>query len=275
MQAKIGKQAAAFSFLFVLAVALVRERASAAGDVIAAMPRTEKWNESATSDGFAARWLRNHLEIGLRFTRVELDDPVREEGFVGTIDTLTEQQSAIPYNVVLGLRYNAYLGIDMAWDRLRAEARTDSDNHHADGAFTDNGPTFMLVGSYPLPYGLTPYVECGLHLATADFDAEQWWALGYASPASHASLGSPGTSRGGLRRHMATESDSATGFAWGAGLLIALSEHCRLDLAVRHLDIDAETHFYITQGGQLLHERGLHPIPLSYTAYCVGMRYAF
>lgn len=290
MQATIREHAAAVLCLCALAGVCGRQAAAAATTnspaaaaatgAAAALPAGAPSEAAAlpdtdVADGFGPRWMRDRLEIGLRFAQVKLDDPAHEAGFVGTINELREDQSSLPYNVVLGLRYNSYLGMNMMWDSLRAETHTDSDNRHSDGAFTDDGPTFTLVGSYPLPHGLTPYVECGLHLVSADFDAEQWWALGYSSPSAYASLGSPGVSRGGLRRYMETESDSATGFAWGAGLLIALSEHCRLDLAVRHLEADAEAHFYIKQGGQMLHDRGLHAIPLSYTAYCVGMRYAF
>jgi opacity protein-like surface antigen len=283
MQTTIAKHAAVILCLCAFAGAEGQQTAPAATTTNVAVdvspaavtPRTATRPAAADADGFVERWLSNRLEIGLRFAQVKLDDPTREDGFVGTINELSEDRSSLPYNVVLGLRCNSYLGMNMMWDSLRAKTHTTSDNRHSDGAFTDDGPTFTLVGSYPLPHGVTPYVECGLHLVSADFDAEQWWALGYASPSSHASLGSPGVSRGGLRRYMETESDSATGFAWGLGLLIALSEHCRLDLAVRHVEADGEAHFYIKQGGQMLHDRGLHSIPLSYTAYCVGMRYAF
>lgn len=227
------------------------------------------------AEDHAGRWWRERFEIGLRSSLVKLDDPTSEKGFIGTITKLDEEQSAAPRNLLLAYNFNRWFSLAFAWDQTSAKAVTSTADRHVDGEFEERGPTFTLVARYPLPRGITPYLEAGVHFISMDFDTASWWGLGYASPADYRALGSPGVPRHGKRRYLDTDAESSAGFIFGGGVLFSLSEHWRLDLAVRHIDADAESHFYITQGDRVLEDKGVFKVPFSHTVYSAGLRYLF
>lgn len=221
-----------------------------------------------------ADWLDGHLDLGLRFATVELDDPEKTDGFIGTITQLDVEQESFPYHAVALLRFNRWLGFSLAWDQMQAEAITDTDDHHHDGVFESKGPVCSLVAEYEFPYHIQPYLEAGVYFGEASFEAEPWWGLGYATSDDWELLGRQSTLRNGKRRVIDTTS-SGPGFEYGGGVLVRFSDAWAIDLAFRHLDAEADAHFYIKQGSRIISDHETITLPLSYTVLSAGLRYLF
>ena len=228
--------------------------------------------------GFYEQWVQDRLEMGLHFSVVALQSPNKwndatGQGFVGTISHLDEEQSFWPYNLSIAYFLNPYFGIDLQWERLEAKAVTNTDDHHVDGTYKANGPSFLLVGRLPLEYGLAPYVEAGLNVPSVDFESEDWWRLGYLAPADY----EPGSGKHylGKTRYMDTDADGVACFTAALGMLWEFRDQWSLDLNLRYVDVNATSHHYSTEKNGDVNDHGDNPIPLAYMAFGAGVVYRF
>lgn len=237
----------------------------------------------ATTRLFYDSHICNHLEIGLRWGYPLLDKPTKydaslEWGFIGTISELKEQVPWYPYNVVISYNFNEWFALGFAWDSLTVTAHTQHTlDKHNDGEFTTKGPTLTAILTIPdiLDNQLVPYGEIGFNYASAKFDANQWWEYGYPSPDEYKALNCPDSLYQGKHRRIDTKADTKFGLVLGIGAKYYLTEHFCLDLSYRHISADAKCHYYFRKAGRKVHDTGITKLPLDYSLFAFGVRYAF
>ena len=249
-----------------VAAGLVR---SAAGAAPAAIPEPA---------GFRETWLRDRLELGVRFSGVFLLDsdrwdPATGKGLVGTIGHLDEEQTAMPYNVSIAYFPVPRFGLVARWERMEAAAVTHTEDHHVDGTYTAHGASLLVAGRWPLACGLVPYAEAGLHFPQVDFEEADWWRLGYSSPAAYAA--SDGAPNHGHVRHMDTWEKDSVCFAASAGASWFFNGRWGLDANVRYVGVDGVSHHYSVDAGRRVNDYGSRTVPLSYVAVGAGAVYRF
>ncbi len=245
--------------------------------VLAPRPDVERQPSGEAKTWFAEEqesWLTGHLELGLRVSQNKLDTTTDTDGsFIGTIDELKVEDDLTPYNVVVAVNLNRWFGMEGQWDQVEAKTFTDTEDNHSDGSFIADGPCLAFCLRWPATRYLTPYVEGGWAFLKADFDEEAWWALGYASPDDYVQDGSPSESPNGKTRDFVVENEKGTLLAFGA--MVRLYHAWWLDFQVRQVDLDADVHYTISVDDNVIDDRGVTTIPLSYTATSLGVRYAF
>lgn len=236
-----------------------------------------------SGESFYDSYIKGHLEIGLRWASHELDTPTKYDpktglAFIGTISELQEDDSFALYPVIT-YNFTKWFGFGFTWDSLSATAHTAHTNDkHNDGEFTTKGPTLSAILTIPLFDGkFVPYGEIGGNFASADFDAEYWWEYGYGSPADYQSMGSPkdGRPRNGKHRVIEAKEATKTGLVYGYGAKLYFTENLCLDLAYRHVNADADTLFYVRSSGRRITAAVPTKIPLDYSMFTAGLRYAF
>ena len=228
--------------------------------------------------GLYEKWIPGRLELGARFSGVCLLDSDRwdsatGQGIVGTIGHLDEEQTAVPYNVSVAYFPVPRIGLVARWERMEAAAVTHTDDHHVDGTYRAQGASVLLAGRWPLACGLVPYAEAGLHFPQVDFEPEDWWRLGYSSPADYAA--SDGASNHGHVRHMETWEEDSVCFAAGAGASWFFGPHWGVDANVRYVGVEGISHHYSVDDGQRINDYGSRSVPLTYLAIGVGAVYRF
>lgn len=236
-------------------------------------------------DTFYESYICNHLEIGIRWGFPKIDhakkwDGKRDWGFIGTISELQEDIPAIPHNLVINYFFTEWIGMGFAWDSLKATAHTGyTVDRHDDGQFATRGPTLTLVLSVPdvLEGRLVPYAEVGANFPYAEFNAGYWWEYGFSSPGDYKEAGSPTNHkpRNGKHRYIDTREKSKIGLVYGAGAKYFLTQHLCLDFSLRHINADAESHFYYTIGHKIAGDHDPEKVSLDYTVFAAGLRYAF
>jgi opacity protein-like surface antigen len=226
-------------------------------------------------------WLAGHLELGLRGDRFSLRTRTRErinadgdrEGFVGTINELEEQQDLAPFKPVIAWMPLSWVGLELAWHSLTARTRSFSPDP-TDGDFVLKGPTLQLILRYPNATVFTPYGGLGWAFYSVDFDHAAWWHHGYSSYVEWLAQGQPDTSRNGLQRRFDTDSNTR-GVMLTAGCLANVTEHWAVDFHVRSVRADADSHYTLWVGDQLIDDRGTTTFPFDHYAFSLGVRYQF
>jgi opacity protein-like surface antigen len=256
--------------------------ASAAAERYAKNTRTSSPSSSGSGwDGFYDNFIARRLEIGWRAAIPRLDKDHRwnaqkGEGFLGTMADFDLIDHVYFTNFILQYNILSFLGLSLTWDQVGVVAVTQTDDRHKDGEWKEHGPTLTAVLSTPRLFDhLQAYAEIGPHFSFATFDDYTWWGKGWASPADWAYWGSPSTSNKGYTRHIDAKADSPVTLAWGFGLKLFLTENFVVDAAYRHIDADIDAHFTTRIKGHLQHEQGRYTVPLSYSEFCVGLRWAF
>lgn len=244
-------------------------------------------------------WLGDRLHVGIRSTSYDFVDDLSRIGqgeenyFVGTIDEMQDIQDESWGNITLGIYLNRNLGLEYHRDEVRARAFTDSEDNHSDGDFVVDGNVFSVVARLPLDQVLhgihyvfewprhdqgweydllarfVPYVGIGLGNLDASFEAETWWAHGYASPESWEELGSPpDTIRNDHVREMQVSGD--TGRYERHGLSVRLVDNLYFDMNWSSVEVTLAVDYYLD--GEY---RASGTIPMDYESKNVGIRYFF
>ena len=213
-----------------------------------------------------------HLELGTRITHFVLVDE-DDDSFLGSIDHLGDEQDYLPYKLFADYLFNPYFGVELTYDRVEAVAKTSADDNHTDGNFVLDGPILTAFGRYPNDSICTPFAGAGVAYFQADFEAQDWWGLGYSSPADYASVGSPNEPRGGKTREL--NPDDALGFVVTAGSAFKISEHWSADLYARYMTIETDVEFLIKQNGDVIDDNGTTTVPFDNFAFGAGVKYVF
>ena len=257
--------------------------ASAAAERYAKNTRTSSSPSTGNPewDGFYDRFIARRVEIGWRAAIPRLDEDHRwnartGEGFLGTMADFDLVDHVYFTNFILQYNILPFLALSLAWDQVGAAATTHTEDHHKDGEWKEHGPTLTAVLSTPRIFDiLQAYAEIGPHFPTATFDAETWWANGWASNSDWREFGSPSAPRNDYTRHIDAKADSSVTLAWGLGLKLFLNENFAIDAAYRHIDADIDAHYTTRIKGRLHGDNGRYTVPLSYSEFCVGLRWAF
>lgn len=243
--------------------------------------------------------LGDRIHIGLRSMTFSLEDTSRAgQGFdnyyLGTIDELHEIQDSSLANVTLGFYPIRNLGIEYRRDEVRARTTTDTDDNHSDGDFVVDGPVFLGIARLPLDQIVTlfnqssvddaykdgatyniarriiPYIGIGKAGLEGEFQADTWWANGYASPAAWESLGSPeGVIRNGHTREIKV-TDEDVGIYLVYGLSLRVIDNFYADFSFSQVDVDLSADYSLDGAYQYT-----RTIPMSYSSTSLGIRYYF
>jgi len=223
----------------------------------------------ATSTSFLA----GHLELGTRITHFILVDEDDSSGFLGSIDHLGDEQDYIPYKLYADWLFCPYCGLELTWDHVGAIAKTSAADNHTDGKFVLDGPILTAIGRYPNSSVFQPYAGLGAAFYMTDFEAEDWWALGFASPQDFADLGSPSEPRNGKSRSI--ETDDTVGFVATAGTDIKITKNWSADIYARYTAVDVDAHFTLLTNGKVTEDKGTYTIPFDNYALGAGLKYVF
>ncbi|MCE9616331.1 MAG: hypothetical protein K8T26_18825 [Lentisphaerae bacterium] len=213
--------------------------------------------------------------VGTRLTAYTLTDS-RGEPIVGHIDRLDAEQDLLPYKLFAQWRFHPNVGLELTWDRVRAQTLNEPNANRdrvSDGSFEAQGPLLTVFGQYLTDTPCTPFLGVGVGWMMASFDADAWWANGYASPEEWESLGRPDASVNTKTRHM-DPSDNVALIVTG-GCSYALPARWAADVYVRYMSLDIENHYTIYVGDELVNDNGHQQIPMSNVAGGVGLKRSF
>lgn len=286
----ISKSLAALLFCAICTPAFAEAGANAAANAQAtglikgADPSAPSLTAKNGWEKFYDSFIRDRLEIGLRWDFRSLDNPTKWDaeknwGFVGTISELQEKDPSFA-NIYIGYSISEWFGLGLTWDSLKATAHTGyTIDGHNDGDFVTEGPTLTAVFTVPgiLDDKLVPYAEVGAYFVSAEFDAAYWWEYGYALPAAYQELGSPKDykPRNGKHRIIDTKESTKLGFVYGIGVKYYFTNYLCLDLAYRHINAEASAHYYMQIGNKVVIDHEKQKIPMDHSVFSVGLRYAF
>ena len=124
--------------------------------------------------------LQYRLEIGVRATYFTLMETSNPEGFVGSITQLEADQSSFPFHLFFIYNVNAWWGVELTFDDIRAAARNGW-NGDSDGTYRLRGPVLSVFGRYPNASRWTPYAGLGFGYFSGTFEDEAWWGNHYQS----------------------------------------------------------------------------------------------
>ena len=214
----------------------------------------------------ARRGPGGRLALGTRFLHYSLHETYRatynsdgsfDEGFLGTIEGLEEEQDYAPTRLYAQYAFTDYVGIGVSYDKLRVRTIThfyeweDESTRplHTDGDFEFQGPIFYALLAYPNESRFTPFGEIGLAYYMAEFQPTEDWG-------------------DGGRRELRTE--DAMGFAIAGGCDIALTDNWAVNGYVRYVDVELDVDYYLNK-----RYRTSAVFPMSYTAMGLGVSYTF
>ena len=222
----------------------------------------------SAADSFSSMWdspelenvwdlLKDHLELGLRFTDNDLDETSRPadtrqvDTFLGFINELEPQDDSSP-RFTMTILFNQYIGFEYTSDEVAARTR-NFNTHLSDGVVEMSGPIYSLILRYPFSHermtwvdAITPWLGYGKADWDASFDHETWWTRGWDNPQSFIAAGSPPGNRNGHSRVIAVSSDSDTVFSYG--LIVQITEHIAAELMWRDIDLTADATFLLNGG---------------------------
>ena len=227
---------------------------------------------TAATSADTKSFLTDHLEIGTRITYFRLLNE-NDKSFLGSIDHLGDSQDYNPSKVFVDWLFCPYGGLELTWDRIEAVATTSTSDNHTDGKFLLDGPILTAFARYPNKSILTPYAGVGVAYYHTDFEAQDWWAQGFASPQDFVDFGKPSTDRNNKGRAIST--DTTAGFVATAGTAIKITKNWSADLYFRYSSINLDAHFMLTTDGQVSDDKGHYGIPFDNVTGGVGVKYVF
>ena len=230
---------------------------------------------------FYDTWIKDRLSIGLTYYSSKMKKGYRpantKEDFLGNSNELNNEKTK---RVVPLIEYKIcdYFGIGASY--MRVEASTmNFNNGEGDGNAILKGPVFAAEASYPIAISSTtlqPHAGLGWAKLSGDFKEDTWWHLGYASPESWESLGSPtDKTRGNHYRYIEVDDASETFFT--VGLSFIPHPHVKLDLSWRHIKMDPDCEFgydYSPRGGSK-HRRATGDFDLTSDFWLFSISYIF
>lgn len=196
-----------------------------------------------------------HLTAGVRFTKFELDAPVKGEpfdnSFIGSINRLQEVQDTSDPNLYFQATCHfdwLAVGAGITWDELRIKTL---DQNTGDGDVIMDAQIIYVMASIPNETRFTPYMEIGRGKYDNSFDPLPAW------------------SQGGLRRF---DLANSTGSHLAFGLDIEIGKGWCANLYMRQSDVDVDG-IYVYNGD------AREPEPFTFTtkhtAYGVGLSYTY
>jgi opacity protein-like surface antigen len=215
--------------------------------------------------------IEDRLELG---TRVSYYMFVDDSTDIGSIDTIEEEQDLAPFDLFLRYKVSEYWGFEITRDAIAGESQ-NSNQGGSDGVFELDGPIISVFGRYPNESRYTPYFGAGIALFSGDFDAEDWWALGYERE-DYYNKGQPDRPLNGIRTRV-MDVDDTTGLALYAGCDTRLWENVFVDFVVRYVNADTEATFSTLLGGKPAYgsPKGPYDLDMSYLSLNIGAKYVF
>ncbi|MBP5543891.1 MAG: hypothetical protein ILM98_07435 [Kiritimatiellae bacterium] len=217
-------------------------------------------NYAEKGSGFYENWIEGKLSLGLTVSTYSLTDGKRpanrQDDFLGNINELKESH---PNRLLPTLEYQAcdYLCVGLSY--MHVEASTlNFNNGEGDGNAVMKGPVFTAEATYPFwEKRLYPHVGVGVAFLAGDFEEDTWWHLGYSSPDSWASLGSPKKElRGNHYRYIDVDDETPVFFT--IGLSCRPHPRVKLDISYRRISIDPDCEFGYNYVGPKLNGKDKH-----------------
>lgn len=258
------------------------------------------WTTIADGYGKMHEFFGDRIHVGVRSMKYEFRQSMTRVGqgsenyFLGSIDELQDIQDTSWDRMTYGVYVCRNLGLEYRRDEVRARALTDSDDNHSDGVFVVKGRVLSLVARLPLDQVLhatryafdwpsysegweydllarfIPYVGINFDRLVGSFEAETWWAHGYAGPASWEELGSPpDTIRNGHVRELRVVNSEIGRYAM-YGISIRVFDHFYLDMNRSSVDAELAIDYYLDR-----RYMASGTIPMDYESKSVGIRYFF
>ena len=240
--------------------------------------------ESRTWDRAAYEVVENIVEVGVRVSYLQLrektqgyfdEDGKFAGGFLGSINRLSEEQTIEPSlfaNVVL----NDYCGLEMSWLRLGGVTSTYKDGH-SDGTFHLIGPTAVFWLRYPTEMTIRPRIGVGVAWLRTDFEEDPAWRMGLSRKNYEAWLaeGSPGMPYPNYGFVQVIDTENVAGLILQAGLDAELRRQLFLEFDLRYVMAEVNGHYYMSQYGTVVDDRGITTFPMDALYVALGLRYDF
>lgn len=222
-----------------------------------------------------------HLQLGIGVATYTLRDNKGNGAFLGSIDDIeADRDMVVPLSV--GWSFCRYASMEFRHEEYTARTYTDTADNHSDGVVVMKGWVPYLVGHLPLDVAagwfsdtvpswtkrVAPFAGVGYSLMSCSMDTEDWWALGYSSPADYEALGSPSTPRNGKTRRFSLQDNHAPVFM--LGISGQISKRLSLDLLWTRANVDIDSTFYLYDDKQ-----GDYVIPFHYDSFGLDLRYTF
>lgn len=204
------------------------------------------------------------LEIGTRILHIQLQEDsrgagtdTRRDNFLGSLDTLDENQDYVPNRLYIQYFFDEYvlgdyLGFGISYDAV--EAKT-VDEGGGDGDVGVSGPILYVVGRYPNSSAFVPFAEIGVAFYHAYFE-ENDWAFDEGDPT-----------------HRRMENEDTTALVLALGCDYAITENLSANIYGRIVEgatIDAAD---MNKGDPDPHAEG--EFPLDYYGVGIGIKYSF
>lgn len=212
---------------------------------------------TSSSQDFYDTYIADYIEIGFKVNHFVLDETSKRDydkngkfigGFLGSIDSIEEEQSYIPTPYVR-CNFNEYAGLELGWDRYEVKSGTYYDT--SDGNFIYSGLSLQLRGSYPNESVATPYGVIGWSFLSGEVDYNPEWHQDG-------------------RRNFYT--DDTVAFSVGGGCEFELSSNWSADVGVRYVKADFDVEYKLAAEPT---SRGTFNFPLDNLTFHIGASYLF
>jgi hypothetical protein len=241
------------------------------------------WAEDAWESTYDL--LHEHLRIGVRYRQINLKDDKRdaENSFLGSITELNTQSDYEPITwLTFGWQFNPYIGVQFAWEQLRAETRTDQETaslNHSDGIVDLDGPGLMLLLRYPNKTRLIPSAGIGYAWLTSTFEHNPVWNNGFGGDNRQVAYdawvaaGSPPWPNGGYQRTITL--DDTTAVILYAELAFQITPRLDVHAFIESMEVEGvDLSYGLSRYGYEFASYQAE-FPMSCTAYGVGLRWSF
>ncbi len=138
------------------------------------------WGEGVEFTDEGDSWFVNRFDVGTRATSYALKETKRPPSnhFLGSINTLDEDQDYAPFKVFLNYWPVQWAGVGITREKFSAVTLTEEPGEvtYTDGTFELDGPIFYLTFALPNKTPVTPFVEFGRMNLSASFESNPAWA---------------------------------------------------------------------------------------------------
>lgn len=228
--------------------------------------------------------VHNRLEIGARIIFASLEKATRREydsngkftrGFLGSIDRL-EPEPSLTFAPFANIMFSDDIGMELSWQSFSVRTYTVFDNH-TDGLFSLAGPSCQLMYRMPNQTAFTPRIGIGAVIFNTDFDEDTAWRLGFGIEAYQEWLdaGKPGGLWPNNGFVQVIDTSNTIGLMFAAGCQALLWDNVYADIDIRYIKADVDGHYYMSQYGSVVDDRGVTTFPMTALYVSFGIRYDF
>ncbi|MEI6807874.1 MAG: hypothetical protein WCN95_04065 [bacterium] len=228
--------------------------------------------------------VHNRLELGIRISYVSLEASTRREydsngkftrGFLGSIDRL-EPEPGLTIAPFANVMFSDYIGMELTWQSLSVATYTVFDNH-TDGLFSLSGPSCQIFFRLLNETAFTPRIGIGAVIFNTDFNEDTAWRLGFGTKAYQEWLdaGKPGGLWPNNGFVQVIDTSNTIGFMVTTGCQILLWDSVCADIDIRYIKTDVDGHYYMSQYGSVVDDRGITTFPMTALYVSCGIRYDF